>query len=853
MAEPGDEEPDEMAILMEKPDEKLDDEMRIRKAIGQVYKKEEEEQENSQKMKNEIVLEMVNNVRVSGTTCISTYKSMLLFVARLFDLFSKKRAETDYRLYFFLNGRRNFPTKSYEAFRSKINACKSGSKLPSANNSANYCYRLIDLIRFYVLSNLKNNNEWDSNIWQLPFVYCEDEKQLKFKLKPDVPQETVNEWFNEMFRELSALLGDCSMNKFESTFLRLMFAHSQRESHTQQFLLKLDLRQLKRKDVLFKQLTTKNKDYEDELTETARIFSNANINADEMKLLEARRKDIEKTESDKEKNRKKRQIDRDIRNDYLTDDVTDESGKTLKVKKAGRDGSCLFHSLVFALESSRDDGNNNDLEQVGDDGDNDDLEQVGDDGDNDDLEQVMCCAGKFCQHQSAQGSIKGSIIGNNGHTCVVCKKPMHGGICSDGKSDEMTSMTCKQCGVDAILSAEEPAKELRSNLNRFLRDNLKKQIRQIGTTFEEHIKTEISYLKGNESDIVTCEQYLQRMEGSTMHGSIVEIRAFTEFYKARVNVVSNPRNRPQPVNDMWKIRSTDDTDEMDDSVLTYYLYHTAIEHFEHFDFLEVTNTRPAAVKAAADEAAAAAAAAGAGTAAAGAGTAAAGAGTGTAAGAGTETAAGAATPERTTGGGRKRGTQASATPEVNSRGRKRSVEYLYQWEEDSQNDFETFLRNVGVDKHTCTKIEATFREKMKPVTDLIKDELKKKLEKKKVNSDKEKKFFEELNNMNNDLSVAVSRLLSKEKLRVPELKALIKNKGVEPKESEYDLRWQWKDVKDNAAWTRKTFFDDEDKMDWEQLSAEDDNTCATNNTGKKKYRRSTRNNADKKKPPLVSP
>ena len=178
---------------------------------------------------------------------------------------------------------------------------------------------------------------------------------------------------------------------------------------------------------------------------------------------------------------------------------------------------------------------------------------------------------------------------------------------------------------------------------------------------------------------------------------------------------------------------------------------------------------------------------------------------------------------------------------------------MYQWEEDSQNDFETFLRNVGVDKHTCTKIEATFREKMKPVTDLIKDELKKKLEKKKVNSDKEKKFFEELNNMNNDLSVAVSRLLSKEKLRVPELKALIKNKGVEPKESEYDLRWQWKDVKDNAAWTRKTFFDDEDKMDWEQLSAEDDNTCATNNTGKKKYRRSTRNNADKKKPPLVSP
>ena len=288
----GEQQSEEMATLMGKPDDEQDDATRICIAIVQVCEKED--QENGSKMKNEIVLEMANNVRVSGATCISIYKSMWLFVARLFDLFSQKRGGTDYRLYFFLNGRKNFPKRSYETFRKKINACKSGSKLASANNSANYCYRFVDLIRFYVLTNLQGNNQWDSNIWNVPFVYCPSEKQLKFELKPNVLQEKVNAWFNEMFRELSALLGDCSMNKFESTFLSLMFRHSNRTSHTQKFLLTQDLRNLRSKDILLKKLTTTNKDYEDNLTEIAVLFSNANMKDDEKKLREERKKDIEK-------------------------------------------------------------------------------------------------------------------------------------------------------------------------------------------------------------------------------------------------------------------------------------------------------------------------------------------------------------------------------------------------------------------------------------------------------------------------------------------------------------------------------------------------------------------------------
>ena len=202
------------------------------------------------------------------------------------------------------------------------------------------------------------------------------------------------------------------------------------------------------------------------------------------------------------------------------------------MKPATRDGSCLFHSLVFALKSPRDDGDNDNLEQVA-----------------------------------------------------------------------------------AIISAEEPAKELRSILNRWLCDNLEK-LDQTGTTFKERINLEITYLNGgNENDISTCEQYLQRMEGSAMHGSFVEISAFAELFKARVNVVSNHRNWPKiNLRDMQKIRSTsDDTDDTDDSVLKYYLYHTAIDDFEHFDFLELTNTNtntlpetPAEAAAAAEEAAVAA-------------------------------------------------------------------------------------------------------------------------------------------------------------------------------------------------------------------------------------------------------
>ena len=186
--------------------------------------------------------------------------------------------------------------------------------------------------------------------------------------------------------------------------------------------------------------------------------------------------------------------------------------------------------------------------------------------------------------------------------------------------------------------------------------------------------------------------------------------------------------------------------------------------------------------------------------------------------------------------------------------------YLEKWEEDSQNDLETLLSNVGADKHTftCSIIKKLFTKQMKPVTDCIKDNLQKNLKKKKVNSDKEKKFSEELNNMNNDWLEAVSRSNRRKKLRVSDYRALIKQKGEEPKGKWYELGWQWNEVKNNEAWTRKIFFNEKDEMELVQLSAKDDNPAITGKfttdiTGMKNKRQSPRNVSDKKDGSLVTP
>jgi len=55
---------------------------------------------------------------------------------------------------------------------------------------------------------------------------------------------------------------------------------------------------------------------------------------------------------------------------------------------------------------------------------------------------VLCCAGDLCPQLTGP-----TIIGSNGHPCIVCKGIMHGGPCSDGMVEDPNGMTCKKCAA----------------------------------------------------------------------------------------------------------------------------------------------------------------------------------------------------------------------------------------------------------------------------------------------------------------------------------------------------------------------------------------------------------------------
>ena len=55
---------------------------------------------------------------------------------------------------------------------------------------------------------------------------------------------------------------------------------------------------------------------------------------------------------------------------------------------------------------------------------------------------VMCCAGEHCLFST-------QVITDVGkHKCTVCKKDMHGNICSDQISDDLDIMTCLACAKE---------------------------------------------------------------------------------------------------------------------------------------------------------------------------------------------------------------------------------------------------------------------------------------------------------------------------------------------------------------------------------------------------------------------
>ena len=60
----------------------------------------------------------------------------------------------------------------------------------------------------------------------------------------------------------------------------------------------------------------------------------------------------------------------------------------------------------------------------------------------------LCCAGEFCQQEGGQ-----AIIGMS-HRCIACDGQLHGFPCSDGKSDKLIGMICKQCEADAMETEE---------------------------------------------------------------------------------------------------------------------------------------------------------------------------------------------------------------------------------------------------------------------------------------------------------------------------------------------------------------------------------------------------------------
>ena len=55
-----------------------------------------------------------------------------------------------------------------------------------------------------------------------------------------------------------------------------------------------------------------------------------------------------------------------------------------------------------------------------------------------DAVNVVCAAGSFCQ-------CKGQPLDLKKHLCRECKKPLHGGPCSNGDTEDMNNMLCIRC------------------------------------------------------------------------------------------------------------------------------------------------------------------------------------------------------------------------------------------------------------------------------------------------------------------------------------------------------------------------------------------------------------------------
>ena len=64
------------------------------------------------------------------------------------------------------------------------------------------------------------------------------------------------------------------------------------------------------------------------------------------------------------------------------------------------------------------------------------------------ITNALCCAGEFCRQEGGR-----AIIGMS-HRCIASDGQLHGFPCSDGKSDKLIGMICKQCEADAMETEE---------------------------------------------------------------------------------------------------------------------------------------------------------------------------------------------------------------------------------------------------------------------------------------------------------------------------------------------------------------------------------------------------------------
>ena len=105
---------------------------------------------------------------------------------------------------------------------------------------------------------------------------------------------------------------------------------------------------------------------------------------------------------------------------------------------------------------------------------------------------ALCCAGEFCKQQGGQ-----AIIGMS-HRCTECDGQLHRFPCSNGESDDLNGMVCKQCKADAM-EIEEPDKGGGSKwqIKQKSKSNKPKNQSSIGTT---STLTSIMRTRSNYSD-----------------------------------------------------------------------------------------------------------------------------------------------------------------------------------------------------------------------------------------------------------------------------------------------------------------------------------------------------------------